>query len=35
MIALNETEKKWVGEMWERLDKKLSKTCISARGKLP
>lgn len=35
MIALNETEKKWVDEMWERLDKKLSKTCISARGKLP
>ena len=35
MIALNETEKQWVDEMWERLDKKLSKTCISARGKLP
>lgn len=35
MVTLSETEKQWVDEMWERLDKKLSKTCISARGKLP
>lgn len=35
MINLNEQDKKWVESMWERLDKKLSKTAVEVRDFMP
>ena len=35
MIELNEKEQKWVDEIFEKLDKKLSVTAVKLRGRIP
>lgn len=35
MNYITENEKKWIDEMWEKLDKKLEKVSVRSREKLP
>ena len=35
MLILNDNDKKWVDETWEKLNEKLSRAAISAREKIP
>ena len=35
MIILNDKDKKWIDEIWDKLDEKHSRAAISAREKIP
>lgn len=35
MLILNKDDKKWADEIWEKLDKKFSKSAVSAGEKIP